>query len=100
METAIHEAWCRWRRAAQARVGIVREEPVVFEVVAGVFRGLLDVDPIALEGRREPVEGGEAEAERARERGAKQRRPGFVCDGPEERDTGQQIGGHDAERKV
>ena len=32
------------------RIGVVREEPVVLEVEAGIFGGLADVDPVALEG--------------------------------------------------
>ena len=32
-------------------IGAVREEPVVLEVVARIFGGLLDVDPVALECR-------------------------------------------------
>ena len=35
-----------------------------------------------------------------RERGTKERRPGFVDDGPKQRDGGQQVAGHDAQRKV
>ena len=81
-------------------VGVAREEPVVLEVVAGIFGGLLDVDPIALEGRREPVDGGEAETQHAGERGTKQRRPGFVDQSPEQRDAGHEIAGHYAQGKV
>jgi hypothetical protein len=66
----------------EQRIGVVREEPVVLEVVAGIFGGLFDVDPIALECRGEPVDGGEAETQHWRLR-REERGPGFVDQSPE-----------------
>ena len=84
----------------EKRIGVAREEPIVFEVVAGIFGGLANVDPMALEGGREPVDGGETETEDRGDCGSEERGPGFVDDGPEERDAGEQVAGDDAEREV
>ena len=84
----------------QQRVGVVREEPVALEVVAGVLGGLLDVDPVSLECRGKPVDGRETETERSRDGGANERRPGFADQRPEKRDAGHEIAGHHAQGKV
>jgi hypothetical protein len=84
----------------EKRIGVSGEEPIVFEVVAGIFGGLANVDPMALEGRGEPVDGGETEAKNGGDCGAKKRGPGFVDDSPGEGDTREQVSGDDAEREV
>ena len=55
---------------------------------------------MALECCGNPVDGGETEAEHSGDGSAKHGRPGFVDDGPEKRNAGEQIAGHDAERKI
>jgi len=82
------------------RVGVVREEPAVLKVVAGILSGLTDIDPMALEGGWNPVDGGETEAERGGDGGAKYWGPGFVDDGPEERGAGEQVAGDDSEWEI
>ena len=53
----------------EQRVGVVRKEPTVLEVVAGIFSGLGDGNLMPLERGGEPIDSGEAEAERNRKRG-------------------------------
>src|ERR1700722_3941809 len=84
----------------EQRVSVVREEPTIFEVVAGVLRGLDDVDPMALDGCGNPVDGGEAEAEDGGDSGAEYWRPGFVDDGPEERGASKKVSGDHSEWEI
>ena len=57
----------------EERIGVSGEGPVVLEVIAGIFGGLANVDPMTLESRGEPVDGGETETEQSGDSSAEKR---------------------------
>ena len=58
------------------RVGVVSEEPVVFDIEDGKVNSRVQIDPMLFPRGRNEIEGGHTNSEHRGNRGAKNRRPG------------------------
>jgi hypothetical protein len=86
-------------RAGEQGVGVAGEEPTVLDHQAGIVGGLADIDPALLPRGGNEINGGQADSQggggAARSTGAQD----FRASGGQ-RDGGQQVAGHHAERCV